>query len=370
MISRRIFTLVYKEFLAIWRDRKSRFVLIIPPLVQLCIFAFAATLDVKNISIGIWNRDEGEKGFELIERFYHSKTFKTITYLQSEKDFTLFMDNQKGVVILSLDEQFSRNIDSGKKAKVQCILDGRKSNTAQIVFGYITTIVDQFSKDIALNYDIQPPSVKLVDRNWFNPNLIYYWFTIPGLLGILIMLEALIIVALSIARERELGTFDQLLVSPLEATDILMGKTIPAIVIGLLEGTLIVLISVVFFRIPFVGSWMLLYLSMFIYICAIIGFGLFLSSLCMTQQQAVLGTFVFMVPAVLLSGFATPIENMPQWLQYFTYANPARYFLKISRELFMKATPSSMVLLHVWPMALIAVITLTGSTFFFRRKLN
>ena len=370
MINRRIITLVYKEFLAIWRDKKSRFVLIIPPLIQLFIFAFAATLDVKNTSIGIWNRDEGEKGFQLIERFYHSNTFKKITYLYSEKEISSFMDNQKGVVILSLSEQFSRDIDSGKETQVQCILDGRKSNTAQIVFGYVTTIINQFSKDITSHYSIKPPQVELVPRNWFNPNLLYYWFTIPGLLGVLTMLEALIIVALSIARERELGTFDQLLVSPLEASDILIGKTIPAIIIGLLEGTLILLVSTLVFRIPFTGSWIMLYLSMFIYICAIIGFGLFLSSLCMTQQQAVLGTFVFMVPAVLLSGFATPIENMPQWLQYISYANPARYFLKIARELFLKATPIHVILLQIWPMAVIALITLTGSTFFFRKRLG
>lgn len=370
MINRRIITLVYKEFLAIWRDKKSRFVLIVPPIIQLFIFAFAATLDVKNASLGILNRDQGEKGFQLIERFYHSNTFKNITYLQSEEECASFMDNQKGVVILSLDEQFSRNIDGGKQAHVQCILDGRKSNTAQIVFGYITTVINQFSNDLMLNYSAKPPLVELVTRNWFNANLIYYWFTIPGLLGILTMLEALIIVALSIARERELGTFDQLLVSPLQASDILIGKTIPAIVIGLLEGIFIMAVSVILFKIPFTGSWMILYLSMFIYICAIIGFGLFLSSLCKTQQQAVLGTFVFMVPAVLLSGFATPIENMPHWLQYITYANPARYFLKVSRELFLKATPAHIILLQLWPMMLIAFVTLTGSAFFFRRRLG
>lgn len=369
-MNRRIITLIYKEFLAIWRDKRTRFVLIIPPIIQLFIFGFAATLDVKNVSMGVWNRDEGEKGFELIERFYHSKTFKKITYLYSEQELTFFMDNQKGVVVISLDEQFSRNIDSGKQAAVQCILDGRKSNTAQVVFGYVTTIIEQFSRDLAIKYNVALPSIELVTRNWFNPNLIYYWFTIPGLLGVLTMLEALIIVALSIARERELGTFDQLLVSPLEPMDILIGKTVPAIIISLLEGSLILVVSVLFFGIPFTGSWILFYLTMLIYICSIIGVGLFLSSLCMTQQQAVLGTFVFMVPAVLLSGFATPIENMPQWLQYVTYANPARYFLKICRELFLKATPISIVLADLWPMILIGFITLTGSTFFFRRRLN
>jgi ABC-2 type transport system permease protein len=369
-MNRRILTLIYKEFLAVWRDKKSRIVLIIPPLIQLCIFAFAATLDVKNVSMGIWNRDAGEKGFQLVEHFFRSKTFTKISYLHSEEDLKTYLDNQKGVAVIVLDEQFSRDLDSGKQGVVQCILDGRKSNTAQVVFGYITTIIESFSKELLSQYPTSSSTIELMPRYWFNPNLIYYWFTVPGLVGVLTMLETLILVALSIARERELGTFDQLLVSPLEPRDILIGKTVPAAIISLLEGTVILLVSVFLFRIPFTGSWLFLYISMLVFICCIIGIGLFLSSLCMTQQQAVLGTFIFMVPAVLLSGFATPIENMPKWLQYITYANPARYFLKICRELFLKATPISSILGDIWPMLVIALVTLMGSMFFFRRRLG
>ncbi|MEI8301342.1 MAG: ABC transporter permease, partial [Chlamydiota bacterium] len=233
----RIKALVYKEFLAVWRDKKSRFFLIIPPVIQLFVFAFAATLDVKHVSIGVLNRDSGEQGFKLVEEFYHSNTFKHITYLKAVDEISTFLNNQEGVFVLSIDEQFSRNLDAGKSAKVQCILDGRKSNTAQIVLGYVSTVVQMFSNKLKEDRAERSNDMELVIRHWYNPNLLYSWFTVPGLIGVLTMLEALVIVALSVARERELGTFDQLLVTPLKSREILFGKTLPAIVIAILEGT-------------------------------------------------------------------------------------------------------------------------------------
>jgi ABC-2 type transport system permease protein len=210
--------------------------------------------------------------------------------------------------------------------------------------------------------------VELIQRNWFNPNLLYNWFTIPGLLAVLTMVEALLITGLSVARERELGTFDQLLVSPLRPSEILLGKTIPAIIVGVLEGLLLVLAILTLFQIPFEGSFPLLVISMFVYVTAITGVGLFISSLCSTQQQAILGSFVFLTPAILLSGFATPIENMPTWLQYATYINPARYFMYISRGLFLKNLPADTVFFHLWPLCLIALFNLTAAARFFRRR--
>lgn len=185
------------------------------------------------------------------------------------------------------------------------------------------------------------------------------------------MLVGLLVTALSVARERELGTFDQLLVSPLQPREILLGKTIPAITIGMVEGTLILIAGIFLFGIPFTGSLFLLYVSMFFYIAAIVGIGLFISSLSSTQQQAILGAFVFMSPAVMLSGFATPIENMPEWLQYVTYLNPPpRYFIIIAKGVFLKAMPAKMVLHYTWPLMIIAFFTLTGAGVFFRRRLQ
>lgn len=367
----RILTLIYKEFLAVWRDKKSRVVLIFPPLAQLLVFAWAATLDVKNMHIGILNRDNGEQSIELTQRFNGSPLFfSEVTYLKSVPEIAPFLDNQDGIMVVSMDEQFSRNLDAGKTADVQLILDGRKSNTAQIVAGYATNVIQQFNNDFTAKYDIPQQRTVLVPRNWFNPNLIYTWFNVPNLSGVLTMLVSLIVTALSIARERELGTFDQLLVSPLLPVEILIGKSIPALVIGMIEGTVIILAAVTIFQIPFVGSLLYLYIGMFVFIWSIVGVGIFLSSLSSTQQQAILGAFVFMAPAVLLSGYATPIENMPDWLQVITYANPLRYYLVIAKGVFLKDMPLSVVLSNVWPMMIIAFFTLSISTWFFRHRLE
>lgn len=366
----RLLTLMYKEFLAVWRDKKSRMVLIVPPILQLFIFTFAATLDVKNVPIGILNRDNGEHSIELAQRFHGSPTFSHIVYLQSVEEITPFIDNQKGAMVVFFDQQFSRDIDAKKNASIQLILDGRKSNTAQIIAGYTNVLVDQFNQDVAKRKGIKQQRAKLFPRDWFNPNLIYYWYNVPSLSGVLTMLVGLVVTALSIARERELGTFDQLLVSPAQPIEILLGKTIPAIIIGTMEGLFIVLVGIFIFRIPFTGSFLLLVFSLVIFVSSIVGVGLFISALSNTQQQAILGGFVFMSPAVILSGFATPIENMPNWLQIVTYANPLRYYLVIAKGSFLKAMPMDIVLSNVWPMAIIALCTLTGATWFFRHRLQ
>lgn len=366
----RILTLMIKEFLAVWRDKKSRFVLIVPPIVQLFIFSFAATLDVKNVPIGILNRDNGKQGFELVQRFHGSPVFNKIIYLQSIDEITPFIDNMQGIMVVSLDEQFSRNLEAHQPAQVQLILDGRKTNTTQIVAGYASSIIQRFNDDFTAKAGFPQQNTVLMVRNWFNPNLLYYWYNIPSLSGILTMLVGLLVTALSVARERELGTFDQLLVSPATPFEILLGKTVPAVIIGMLEGSLIIFVGVFIFQVPFTGSLFLLYCSMFVFILAIVGVGLFISSLSKTQQQAVLGSFLFMSPSILLSGFATPIENMPAWLQPVTYLIPLRYYLVVAKGIFLKDMPTDIVISNIWPTAIIAVTTLTAASWLFRRRLQ
>jgi ABC-2 type transport system permease protein len=365
----RILALIRKEILAVWRDKKSRTLLIIPPLLQLLVFSFAATLDVKNVPIGILNFDHGAESFELLQRFHGSPTFNKIIYLQSVNDIVRVIDNQDVVMVIHINQQFSRNLRTNKPANIQFILDGRKSNTAQIVQGYATRIVDRFNRDFAARVNLTEQNSEIFPRNWFNPNLIYYWFNVPNLSGVLTMLIGFTVTALSVARERELGTFDQLLVSPLQPFEILVGKTIPALIIALIEGSVIVSAAIFAFRIPFIGSFYLLYFSMFVFVTSIIGAGLFISAICKTQQQAILGSFVFMIPAVLLSGYATPIENMPLWLQKITIFNPLRYYLVIVKGVFLKDMPGYIVFENIWPMAMIALCTLIGASWFFRRRL-
>lgn len=366
----RIYVLMRKEFLAILRDKKSRTVLIVPPLMQLLIFAFAATLDVQNVTIGILNRDSGEQSIELIERLKGAPTFKTILFLKGIEEIKPFIDNQKGLMVMSIDEEFSRNLDAGKPAFVQFIFDGRKSNASQIVSGYVSNIIDQFNIDFSKEIGYQLQRTDVIPRYWFNPNLIYQWFNVPSLVGVLTMLVAISLTALSVARERELGTFDQLLVSPLLPGEILLGKIIPPLILGICEGSIIVLAAIFFFKIPFTGSFFTLYTGMFTYLMAVIGVGMFISSLSQTQQQAILGTFIFMTPAIMLSGYVTPIENMPEWLQPITYLDPLRYFLVIAKGSFTKAMPFWIAFQMMWPMAIIAIVILPIAGKFFRSRLQ
>lgn len=370
MMWRRILALVKKELYSVWQDPKTRSSLLIPPLIQLLIFTFAATLDVKNASIGILDRDHGKHSFELIQRFKGAPTFRHVTWLRSVSEIGPFMDEQKGVMVVSFDEQFSRDLAAGKPARVQLILDGRKSNTAQIVAGYATTLIDNFSKEFAQLNNLPQQNARLVQRNWFNPNLLYYWYNNPSLVATLSMLTALVVTSISVAREKELGTFDQLLVSPLLPSEIVIGKIIPGIIVGLLEGTLMIFVGVFIFQVPFTGSLFLLLLSLFVFISAIGGIGLFVSTISSTQQQAMLGTFAIMVPSILLSGFGTPIEAMPQWLQPVTAFIPLKYMLIISKGIYLKAMPLKIVLQNLWPMVVIGICTLVGSGLLFRRRIS
>lgn len=365
---KRILALIWKELLAAMRDPRSRISILLPPLVQLIIFTPAATLDVKNVPIGILNRDNGEQAFELVQRFHGTRFFTNIVYLKSVEEVGPFIDEQKGVMVVSIDQGFSRKLDQNLPAEVQLILDGRKSNTAQILSGYTANIVQQFNKDFTARMGIRQQNAALVPRWWYNPNALYSWYNIPSLVCTLSMLACLVITTQSISRERELGTFDQLLVSPLVTLEIVIGKAVPGILVGMLEGLFLMAVGTAAFHVPFTGSFLLFLLSQFVFVCAISGTGLFISSLCSTQQQAMLGTFVFMLPSVLLSGFATPIENMPAWLQPMTYVIPLRYMLINTKGIFLKAMSFELVLNNIWPMALIAVFTLISAGILFRKR--
>lgn len=366
----RIVALVIKELLAILRDPRGRMVLIVPPILQLVIFSLAATLDVKNVSMAVLDQDRGKWSTELAQRFIGSPTFTDIRFLAGVAEIRPVVDAQQAIVVLHIPQGFSGDLAAGRATTLQLILDGRRSNAAQIVQGYVSRIVDQFDRDIASEAGRAGPSSVLVARNWFNPNLEHQWFTVPSLIGTITLLVGMSVTALSIARERELGTFDQLLVSPLQPAEILLGKTLPSLIIGLIHASLFLAAAVAVFRVPFTGSLLLLYASLVIYLLAIIGVGLFISSLSKTQQQAFLGTFVFAAPAILLSGFASPVENMPVWMQQFTLINPLRHFIVIVNGLFTKDMPAATVFDNAWPMALIALFTLSAATWLFRRRLQ
>jgi ABC-2 type transport system permease protein len=364
----RLRALMIKELLNILRDPKSRTVLIVPPIIQIFVFSFAMTMEAKNIHLAVLNLDAGRAGFELMQRFQNAETFSRIMTLTGQAEIPSVLDEQRALAVLVVPVDFSRRLETGETTAVQLLLDGRKTNTAQIVQGYAQRILDGFLADLNPNAGRRPAT--LLTRHWFNPNLEFMWYTVPSLICILSTIISLILTALSVAREREMGTFEQLLVSPLQPIEILAGKALPALFLALCSASLLLAIAIFVFRIPFQGSLALLYGAMVIFLMAIIGIGLFISSLSMTQQQAILGAFVFMPPAVILSGFATPIENMPGWLQNFTVVNPLRWFLVIVRGIFLKDMPPNDVLANTLPMVAIAVVTLTAATWLFKRRME
>lgn len=371
MMWSRIKALIVKELLAMLRDKRGRMTLIIPPLIQLFILAQAITLEVKNISIVYTNQDVGWYSHELIERIKGSPYFRNVYHAASHQQLRQLIDDQKALLGIEIQSNFSAELSRGNTTNVALILDGRRSNAAQIVQGYLTQIIRNFNTDIQTDQNIPIQStVTGLFRSWFNPNLDYLLYTVPCLVGILSMMLGLLVTALSVAREREMGNFDQLLVSPLQTSEILLGKMLPAMIIGLTESTVIMIIAMILYKIPFHGSLLLFYCSMIVFITSIIGVGLFISSLSQTQQQAMLGSFVFMVPTMLLSGFATPIENMPVWLQPVSWFIPITHFFIIIKGVFLKDMSAIEVLWNAWPMALIAVCTLSVAGWMFKRRLE
>lgn len=365
----RIYTLIVKELLTLLRDPKSRIVLIAPPLIQLVVFAYAATLEVKNIHLAILNQDSGVYAHEVVQRFAGSPYFVNVTFVNHPTEIKTLIDTQQVAGAVRIRQDFSKEILAGRTGSLQVVMDGRNSNTAQIINAYIGQIAETLSQDIATKLGRTMPSSTVITRHWFNPNLEFRWAIIPSLLGTLLIILGIIVTGLTIARERELGTFDQLLVSPLRPFEILIGKILPALLIGLFQGTLLFIVSLVFFRIPFVGSLFYLYLSMIVYILSVSGIGLFISSLAATQQQAILGAFVFIVPAIIISGFTTPVENMPDWLQTVSLLDPVRYFLVIVKGLYFKDMGIGDLLANLFPLLGIGLVTMTMAVWLFRRKM-
>lgn len=366
----RLLALIKKELLVVLRDPKGRIVIVVPPLVQLIVFSFAATLDVKNVDVAILDRDTGRGGHELVQRIDGAPAFRELIHVDDPAALRRTIDRQRAIAAVHIGPTFSSDVAEGRLPDVQIILDGRRSNAAQIVAVYLGEIVDRYVADSARGAAARARRVDVVTRNWFNPSLEFTWFTVPGLIAIIALLVGLVVTGLSVARERELGTFDQLMVSPLRTHEVLIGKMLPPLIIGVVHITLYVLAATLIFHVPLRGSLALLYASGVVYLAAIVGIGLFISSLCATQQQAILGSFLFMTPAVMLSGFATPIDNMPGWLQTLTLINPLRYFLVITRGVFLKGLPFAEVARNALPLAAIAVVTLSAAAWLFRRRME
>ena len=373
---RRMATIVRKELLVLLCNKVSRMLIIVPPLMQIVIFGWAATMEVRNVDVAVLNHDSGNWSREIVRRLQGSPTFRSVTFLDGEADIRPTIERQKALFVMVVDEEFSRRVDAGAPAQMQVILDGRRSNAAQIASYYLETIVRGIGEStprgqMALGAATDAGGAPKLDvrvRCWFNPNLEFQWFFLPNLIGMLSFMLGLVVTGLSVAREREVGTFDQLLVSPATPTEIALAKLVPGCLVGLVHGTIFLLISVFGFGVPFTGSLVLLYVAMLVFAMASGGVGLMVSSLSATQQQAFLGAFTVGVPCILISGAVTPVINMPPFLQYASQLNPMRHFTTIVQGVFLKDITVAAAAVSLGKIACISAVAVSVAVWMFKRK--
>ena len=373
---RRMATIVRKELLVLLCNKVSRMLIIVPPLMQIVVFGWAATMEVRNVDVAVLNQDSGNWSREIVRRLQGSHTFRSVTFLDGEADIRPTIERQKALFVMVFDDEFSRRVDAGTPAQMQVILDGRRSNAAQIASYYLETIVRGIGEStprgkMALGAATDAGGAPKLDvrvRCWFNPNLEFQWFFLPNLIGMLGFMLGLVVTGLSVAREREVGTFDQLLVSPATPTEIALAKLVPGCVVGLVHGTIFLLISVFGFGVPFSGSLVLLYVAMLVFAMASGGVGLMVSSLSATQQQAFLGAFTVGVPCILISGAVTPVINMPPFLQYASQLNPMRHFTTIVQGVFLKDITVAAAAVSLGKIACISAVAVGVAVWMFKRK--
>jgi len=366
---RRILNLALKEFLTLVKDPKSRTILFVPPLLQTLVFGYAATLDLTSVRFAVYDQDHGQAARELVARFDGSPTFQRVATVDHLQQSERLLADKRALMVIHIGPHFTAGLRQGRQSPVQLLIDGRNSNTALVAQGYARNVIQGFAADWAAAHGQRGPPARVVTRAWYNPTLNSHWFIIPGIVGLILLVVTMVVTALSVAREREQGTFDQLLVTPMRPVEILVGKALPGMLVGLLEATAIVLIAVLWFQIPLRADLATLYLGIALFLLAAVGVGLMISSLAVTLQQALLGAFLFMVPAVILSGFATPIENMPTIVQHLTLIDPLRYFLVIVRASFLEGTPMALLTDQYWPLLAIGLVTLALAGWLFRRRM-
>ncbi|HUA26264.1 MAG TPA: ABC transporter permease [Steroidobacteraceae bacterium] len=362
----RIIALTRKELLAVLKDRRARNSLLIPPILQSLLFGYAATYDLNHVPYAVLDQDHGEASQALLARLDGTGIFEHVADLQRQSDIRAYIDDRRVLLVVQVPSDFSRRLQSGGSADVQVIADGRNSNTAGTALGYVQAAIDGFNNDWRADHGLPPPPVTIEARAWYNPDLLTRWNMIPGLIGTLTMIQTLMLAAMSVAREREQGTFDQLLVTPFRPVEIMAGKALPSMLVGMVQATGVLLVAQLWFRIPFQGSFLTLYTGLVLFVLAAVGIGLVVSALTHTMQQAMLFSFVLIMPFALLSGLTTPLRNMPVSLQYFTCINPLRYAIDIAQRVYLEGAGPGVLMPDLWPLAAIAAVTLAGASYMFR----
>jgi drug efflux transport system permease protein len=373
----RLRVMTIKEFLQLRRDPRAMFGLVVPLLLQVLVFGYAATFTVSHVATVVLDLDNSEKSRALISRFVATRRFDVVDFAKTQNAVTRDLDGGSAVVAIVIHAGFARKLLNGQSAPLQVNVDGTNSNTALIALGYVAQIVagfeaEQQAKAWPAKAGPAPASVavSLEERPWFNEGLEDRWFFVPGIVGTLTLIQVVSLTAFSIVREREVGTLEQIMVSPIRRSEFILGKTVPFFLIGLGDVVLVTVFGVLWFDVPFVGDPLVMLLGASLFLLAALGLGLLLSTLSRTQQQAFALNFFIVNPLFILSGFAFPIAAMPQILQWATLFNPLRYFLIVIRAVFLKGVGIGDLWPQLMAMALLATGMLALSVLRFRKSLD
>ena len=374
----RLRQILLKEFIHLFRDPHARFSLIVPPLLQMLIFGYAASYEVNRVSTAVLDYDHSQESREFLERFTASSRFQVREVLQSESQIPSLLDHRRVVMVVQIQPGFAELLRKGQTAPVQVVLDGTDSNSALIAVGYINQIAARFTQDYQLQLAdrLNPtlatlaPSIEIQERPWYNANLESRWFFVPGVIGTLVLVSVLQLTAFAVVREREIGTLEQLMVTPISPAELIVGKTLPFLLVGLANVIVVGVLGTLWFQVPFRGNVLVLMFGTTLFLSSALGVGLLISTLCQTQQQAFAISFFYISPAIMLSGFGYPITSMPTALQWFTNLDPLRFYLVVLRGTFIKGVGLEVLWPQMIAMAILGAATLTLATLRFHKTLD
>jgi ABC-2 type transport system permease protein len=373
----RIKHMLIKEFIQVFREPRMRRVIFVTPIIQLLVFGYAVTTDVRNVVTAVMDYDNSVWSRELVARFAKSGYFNVVAWVESDRVAQEMIDRGDAQAVLRMNKGFGEEIEGGRTAALQIILDGTDSNTAGIVLQYSTRIVSTLSQQILVERFTQargavrlPGQVELHARAWFNENLESRNFFVPGVIATIVTIITLMLTSMAVVREKEIGTMEQLIVTPIRPFEFILGKTIPFALIAYVDVILVTAVGVFWFDVPIRGSLVLLFFATGIYLLTALGIGLFISTVSRTQQQAMMSTFFFLMPAILLSGLMFPIANMPQIVQWLTYLNPMRYFLVVIRGIFLKGIGIDILWPQLLALAVLGTCVMGLSVARFRKQLG
>jgi ABC-2 type transport system permease protein len=357
-----------KEILALVKEPMSRGILFVPALMQSLLFGYGATYDLKHAPYAVLDLSRGQASTELIARLDGTGVFERTADLSTSAQIAEVIDASEALLVLTFPSDFEQRLATGQQAPLQLILDGRNSSTAGSAAAHVGAIVASYNQSLGAGAGSM--GINVVRRAWYNPNLESRWQLLPAMIAALSMLQTLLIAALSVAREREQGTFDQLLVTPMTPMQILIGKAVPSIMVGLIQSTIILLVIRFWFQIPINGSPWLIYLGLVSFTIAAVGVGLSISALSVSMQQAMLYTFLLIMPLMLLSGLLTPVRNMPEVLQIATYVNPLRFGIDLVRRVYLEGAGLHEIAFDFVPLLALAAVTLPLAAWLFRNRLS